>query len=100
MHTKGDTIPVNYTSTTKFCRCCEQKLPNPKVKESTFYLTKERILEWTDWKGHIECGELTPVVEGYIRETIDFYSGDSNSYIKIKSIEVEKVKSFIMSQVK
>lgn len=97
----NSTIIVEYRTQNKYCPCCQQKLEKAKVsKAKTMEFSKETALSWAEWKEISEYPEdMENLVPEYVHETISFFATDSHEKIIVEDSEIEKVKTWILSEV-
>lgn len=90
-------VVVKYKTQKDYCSCCDQELPNPKVSNGEFEISKEDVLSWTDWEHYIEYPEdLDGVVSQFVYEVISFHSVGSYERIIVDESEEKRVEEFIL----
>lgn len=98
-------ITVKYQTVEEYCRCCDQKLPEPKVSD-----VREFDFSDEDLLGHkeIEClleddctGDIERYVSDFMYETISFYAvSNPDATIEFINDEMEKAMKFILKNYK
>ncbi|WP_433943485.1 hypothetical protein [Paenibacillus sp. SN-8-1] len=91
-------VSIKYQVKKVYCSCCNQKLPEPKTRDSEFKISKETALSWTDWDG-METEYIEDMIPEFVHETISFFATDSFERITVDKGEFERVKEFILNEV-
>lgn len=95
------TIIVEYKTQKQYCPCCHQKLEKAEVSQvRTMEFSKDTALSWAPWKEIVEYPEdMDSIIPEYVYETISFFATNSYEKIIVEDSEIEKVKSWILSDV-